>query len=404
MLKRELLDGLTDDQIKAVATRLSEQPFTAWKDTVFAHIAGLTPRQCVRLLCAYDEIKRFIPDIHTANEAAFLIRHSDRLKGFPAWQSVKKNIEQIDTAWEALRKALQLDNAFVSEHEQEILDFLYQEGASIATAYMNGDMETEGYKRILRALLMGKYTELKYHGDDLVKEIGHIVTEEQKAAWMKNLSVEHGKLMAEERDDFYTIMRIGEVPQRTCLNYVDGAYRECLLACFDSNKKFLFATINGRPVARAMLRLTKGSAKKPGSSDTASLEFVDVLKNDVESVDRNAEKLVLFLERSYISGIGAEESAQVQRMFVELAMRKACEIGAEIVLSNQYRESSASLGFTAMQHYLYISKSKGGRQYLDSLGGSCNVTSEGSYRRETVMMPAVIEESINNNRNGAKGE
>ena len=46
------------------------------------------------------------------------------------------------------------------------------------------------------------------------------------------------------------------------------------------------------------------------------------------------------------------------------------------------------MGFTAMQHYLYISKSKGGKQYLDSLGGSCNVTNEGSYRKEMVMILA----------------
>ena len=83
-----------------------------------------------------------------------------------------------------------------------------------------------------------------------------------------------------------------------------------------------------------------------------------------------------------------EETEEVKRMFIELAMRKAREIGEEVVLSNQYRDNSASMGFTAMQHYLYISKSKGGKQYLDSLGGSCNVTNEGSYRKEMVMMLA----------------
>ena len=104
---------------------------------------------------------------------------------------------------------------------------------------------------------------------------------------MSNLSDPHGRLFAEERDDFFTIMRIGELPQRTCLNYADGAYRECLLSCFDSNKKFLYATMGGRPVARAMLRLTKGSAKKPGEKDTASLQFVDVLNDHGTPVERD---------------------------------------------------------------------------------------------------------------------
>ena len=43
---------------------------------------------------------------------------------------------------------------------------------------------------------------------------------------------------------------------------------------------------------------------------------------------------------------------------------------------------------SASQSLTAISKSKGGKQYLDSLGGSCNVTNEGSYRKEMVMMLA----------------
>ena len=58
------------------------------------------------------------------------------------------------------------------------------------------------------------------------------------------------------------------------------------------------------------------------------------------------------------------------------------------LMHNSYISNIQSMGFTAMQHYLYISKSKGGKQYLDSLGGSCNVTNEGSYRKEMVMMLA----------------
>lgn len=392
MLKRELLTGFNEDQIVAVAARLSEKPFGTWKDSEFAHITGLTPGLCVRLLAAYDSVGRFVPDIHTANEASFLLRHKDKLDSFADWRSVRNNVEQIDAAWVKLRRELQLDDAFVHEHEQEILDFLYQEGASIAMTYLEDTSEEEGYKRIIRALLMGKYAELKYHADDLVKEIGYEVTASQKAAWMKNLTAEHGKLVAGERDDFYTIMRIGELPLRTCLNYENGAHRECLLACFDSNKKFLYAAVNGRPVARAMLRLTKGSARKPGLNDEASLQFADLRYEDKSSMDPINEGLVLFLERSYVSGLGKEEERLVNRMFITLAMRKAQEIGATVVLSSNYRETSADMGFTAMQHYLYISKSKGGKQYLDSLGGSCNVTNEGSYRRETVMMLAARED------------
>ncbi len=42
--------------------------------------------------------------------------------------------------------------------------------------------------------------------------------------------------------------------------------------------------------------------------------------------------------------------------------------------------------FVAMSYHLYISKSKAGRQYLDSLGGSCGVSSEGSYKQNLFML------------------
>jgi len=62
----------------------------------------------------------------------------------------------------------------------------------------------------------------------------------------------------EECDDFFSTMLLGEQPHRTCMSYIDGAYRECLLSAFDSNKKVLYVTFHGRIIARAFLRLTKG--------------------------------------------------------------------------------------------------------------------------------------------------
>ena len=37
--------------------------------------------------------------------------------------------------------------------------------------------------------------------------------------------------------------------------------------------------------------------------------------------------------------------------------------------------------------YMYISASKNGKQYLDSLGGMATVNNEGSYRRGTFLLP-----------------
>ena len=97
------------------------------------------------------------------------------------------------------------------------------------------------------------------------------------------------------------------------MSYINGQYRECLLSAFDSNKKILYATLNGRVVGRAFLRLTKGR-----------LTGADVPDDDT--------------------------------------------------------------GFTWTKYAVYISKSKAGAQYLDSLGGQAAVSAEGSYKANTFLV------------------
>lgn len=177
----------------------------------------------------------------------------------------------------------------------------------------------------------------------------------------------------DERDNFFSTMFAGEQPQRTCLSYINGAYRACLLSGFDSNKKLLYADIGGRTVGRAFLRLTKASLS--GKTDT-NLTFVDL---EAAAPDQQEERVVLFLERPYVSGISPKEKEQAISLFQELARKKALELGVTLVLSWDYY-SYVTEGFTQTRLNLYISKSKAGCQYLDSLEGQATVDTEGSYR------------------------
>ena len=154
-------------------------------------------------------------------------------------------------------------------------------------------------------------------------------------------------------------------------------------------KKILYATMGGKPVARAMLRLTKGSFTAPGEKAVKSLEFADILHPDVnEQPEKKNEELVVFLERLYTNGIDDLAKQTVQKLFAELATEKAKEMGARVVLSHDYRPVAADMAFTAMNYYLYISKSKAGEQYLDSLGGSQGASKEGSYYDNIFMLQA----------------
>lgn len=56
-----------------------------------------------------------------------------------------------------------------------------------------------------------------------------------------------------------------------------------------------------------------------------------------------------------------------------------------LVLSLDYQEA-AEEGFAQTYLHLYISASKAGGQYLDSLGGKAGVSSEGSYKKNTFLL------------------
>ena len=68
---------------------------------------------------------------------------------------------------------------------------------------------------------------------------------------------------------------------------------------------------------------------------------------------------------------------------VALATQKAEELDAVAVLSNQYRGCYPSGRYVSAPIYIYISKSKNGRQYLDSLGGAAVTLAEEQYKQES---------------------
>ena len=120
--------------------------------------------------------------------------------------------------------------------------------------------------------------------------------------------------------------------------------------------------------------------------DEASLSFVDLEKlgtNDAANSTRGSspskERLIIFLENAYSAGVSNEVSANINTMFVELMAKKAETMGAMLVLSNCY-SAMAKANYVRTNFHVYISKSKAGAQYLDSLNGSATVSDEGGYR------------------------
>ena len=181
------------------------------------------------------------------------------------------------------------------------------------------------------------------------------------------------------------MLQIGEVPMSTCLSYVNGIYKDCLLSCFDANKKVLYLAKEGKIVFRALLRLTKGS-DTPKPVKTQKIEFVDLVKEAQKKEEEGKEELILFLERPYFSKISGEEEESAVALAYQVVQEKAKKLNARIVISTSYEKYESSKAFRSAEYYVYISASKNGKQYLDSLHGEASVSRSGSYGRNWFLM------------------
>ena len=135
--------------------------------------------------------------------------------------------------------------------------------------------------------------------------------------------------------------------------------------------------------------MTKGrlTQSKKATRPDNGFTFVDLENVDMSRPAnmQNNEYLTLFLERPYISGVDPETELQIKSLFIDLATRKAEAMGVIIVLSWNYHGVHVE-GFTRTQFDIYISKTKAGSQYLDSLDGHAEVSSEGSYKSNSFLI------------------
>lgn len=380
--KRDALGEITDEsELSALAALLDRKPLYDWRHGEFGHIGGLTAGDTVKMLIHLEKLRHLLPDIGTRTDAMLALRCLAILNQYDSMDTLKNNLFETDPDWHALADAMQLSPEFKDRHRDTIIEFLCKDGAGIARKYLDGlhDDRHMAFHRVVKAELMSQFNALKYHEGDLERELDYPVTPETNAAWRKNLSAENRGIEVREHDDFFATMLLGVQPYETCLSYRGGCYRHCLLACFDSNKKVLYAMRDGQIIGRACIRLTKSCVSETGQTLGGGFHFVDLEDS------RKDERAALFLERIYHGGATPEERGQIGTMFIELTQRKAREMGTMLALSMDYCDT-APKDFVQTRLNLYISASKAGAQYLDSLGGNATVSSEGSYKSSNFLV------------------
>lgn len=388
LLKYGLLSRHMEDQeLEQLARCLLEQPFSEWYRGAFGHIRGLTRRTAMRLLQKYEQLQAFIPELQSEADAIFVLNNGAVIAGQKNWIQVRAAVLTMDQDWLDLKQRFSFTDEFVEQHRESVTNFLLRGGSAMVCSlygYLQGnDKAIEALRRIVQAELMGQFYALKYFADDLQREIRYPISEVQEAAWKRNLTLERGSFSAEEADDFYFTMRLGELPHSTCLSCWTGNQRDCLLAAFDSNKKMILIRKGEDIVARACIRLTKGAFQRPADFD---FSFADLAQEQsAGKMGASDEMLILFLERIYTSGLNDEEAETAMKMAVSLVTQKAAAIGAVAVLARRYQDCYDRDQYVGSQFYVYISKSKNGQQYLDSMGGAA-VTSHKEQYTGTVFL------------------
>lgn len=387
--KKCLSSGLMLDE---VAVQLSKKRLSDWILQDFKHIRELDACMAVQLLGEYSRIKRFVSQIKNAAEVRYILNNIEKAATLSSMQEIRENAIDDNAEWDYLVEMFGFTEEFVEQNRERIREFIFADGVHITAVYLRSHTDKkEELRRLVTAELMGKFRELKYYGSDLEKELDYPVTENLKHNWMKNRSEEEGVLSVWEEDGFIPVMKMGEMPYRTCLSYNGGIYSQCLIASHDSNKKVLYLAYNGKIVLRAALRLTKGTySDTKKRDDTPQLQFADLTAQDDDRMEpvqkqEDKEKLVLFLEREYISELPEYMHKAAFDLMVSLLRKKAEELRALLVISCCYRKYVPD-EFISAYFSMYISRSKAGEQYLDSLGGSNHVDKEGSYERNRFLI------------------
>lgn len=378
LIKRECVPhSFWEGQIEPLAAALSKKPLSRWIREDFRNIPDLSYGTALWLLVYREQLKGMEKESTMEQQALFLLKDLALVKKCNSLSELKEQLILGDISWRLLKEKLAFSEEFIQENAARIGNFLFVGGAEIMETFLERQpSKIEEIRRLVTAELLGKFDELKYPSGDLMREIDFEVSEEAEKEWKIDRTFTSKNLVLKEETGLLPVMQIGEVPSYSCLSYRSGLNSDCLLSCFDSNKKFFFIRKNGQVVFRAMIRLTKGSYV--GDRMRKKIQFAD-LSGAGKPKEEEGEELVLFLERYYEKNLAYEEQDQAVYLAFVAAKEKAKKLGARLVLSCYYQDDVKTKEYIKSNYYLYISKSKNGSQYLDSLYGEASVSDSGDY-------------------------
>lgn len=334
------------------------------------------------LLDCSDELKK---QIKVPSDIDFLVNRLDDIIASPTQnlEELKRSLFKSSEELRSFIDDLNLSQDFVKENFESIYNFYNRGCIDIYNHYISGITSAtikRNFNKITKAELVGKLDQVKFYPGDLSLEANISIDNTLEEKWKENISVHINKYKIMEDYSYETCMKIGQVPVTTCLSYISGMYKSCLLSSFDATKKLLvMKNEDDQIISRAYIRLTKMSSKRYKTVNNTELLFRDITEeNNVSDLDERNEEVVLFLEKNYTY---LNEIDEVTDAMIQAAYQKAKAMGVKLVIAHYYGEKRVSRLFkddlsVFQSKYIYIAKSKNSKQYLDSFSGELRAGEE----------------------------
>lgn len=392
---QNMLFDNAEELINRVTQLVRIKPLKTWIEERKLKLTQADDEHYMVVLLAPEKFERFTSEISRGKDVEFILQHHELMEYANSLDEAKMMFILEDEETQYMLNKIGVSKEFITQNKSHIISFSERKLTEVFKRMHERDNLSSEQQRnlnlIAKAELSGKLNEIKFVDEDFELEIGLPINDKSKLEWKQNRDKKVGRFTVEEACDFETTIRLGQNPVSTCMNWNSGSYSHCLLSNFDTNKKLMVARDSkGNVVSRAILRLTKGSETYISQKDKSTIKklaFKDVeegVQKEEKETAPQKEDLVLFLERCYTS-LDSSQSKTIDREFVKLAREKAKALGAKLVVSTDYYGDAVE-GLRQRDYYIFISYSKNGSQYLDSLTGQATESNAGDYRVAEVLM------------------
>lgn len=319
----------------------------------------LTPKDIIKVI-ASDLPQEKINYLLTIQKQ----KHFNLLLGldFDINKSVDENVKDVIKHTNVYEQFIEnSNNQYTNISDTKLISLYMDDYLDIYNKYKaNHNISTKQhvlFDSIFKAVIENRFDEFKFKTLDF--ELDETVEQNLRNAWTKNTSKQVDKFTVFEDYSFDKTVKIGVLPNKTCMDYTDGMYSESLISNFDANKKIIFVKNDkGDIIARSIIKLTK--------IRDGQLRF----NNDIN------KQFAILVERIYTTYHNVSTMDEIVANFVK---EKFKDLNVLIIASGKMLKDASQSELS-----IFISFSRNHKQYSDTLAGEKRDDDMGRYMNKNV--------------------